>query len=73
MYLLRVAEIAFLLRRVSCSPPSPLLSLPPLLSNETLISALAFQIAIYTYIYIYAMVYIGMYIGIVYIIYRGFI
>lgn len=46
---------------------------PPPPWNETLVSALAFQIAIYTYIYIYAMVYIGMYIGIVYIIYRGFI
>lgn len=66
MYLLRVAEIAFLLRRATSSPTPP-----P--SNETLVSALAFQIAIYTYIYIYAMVYIGMYIGIVYIIYRGFI
>lgn len=65
MYLLRVAEIAFQLRRAPSSPPPP--------SNETLVSALAFQIAIYTYIYIYAMVYIGMYIGIVYIIYRGFI
>lgn len=64
MYLLRVAEIAFLLRRAPSSPPA---------WNETLVSALAFQIAIYTYIYIYAMVYIGMYIGIVYIIYRGFI
>lgn len=44
--------------------------------NETIISALAFQIAIYTYICIYICyiyIYVGMYIGIVYILFIVFV
>lgn len=65
MYLLRVAEIAFL------SDPQPQTT-----PNKTIISALAFQIAIYTYIlYIYMLyIYICWYVYryCIYIIYRVF-